>query len=190
MHYVGLSRVTIEGLYITELCENKITVSSEVEKHMKYLRTEGKLELCISPVYNADERAINVRFLNACSLHKHIDDVRADLNYLKTDINIFSETRFSNADSNTMYQIGQRNLVRNDDIHSDNGRPYGGTAVYSRVDYYPGYPFCCKRIEIIAIRLMVIPHITIIGIYRSPRVPVSQFLHCSKANTHAIFNQV
>ena len=70
-----------------------------------------------------------------------------------------------------MYQIGQCNLVRN------NGRPYGGTAVYSRIDYYPGYPFCCNRsgIEIIAIRLMVIPHITIIGIYRSPRVPVSQF---------------
>ena len=59
--------------------------------------------------------------------------MRADLNYLKTDINIFSETRFSNADSNTMYQIGQCNLVRNDDIHYDNGRPYGGTAVYSRI---------------------------------------------------------
>lgn len=178
MHYVGLSRVTtIEGLYITELSEDKITVSSEVEKHMKYLRTEGKLELCISPVYNADERAIKVCFLNARSLHKHIDDVRADLNYLKTDINIFSETRFSNADSNTMYQIGQCSLFRNDDIRNDNGRPYGGTAVYSRIDYYPGYPFCCNRsgIEIIAIRLIVIPHITIIGIYRSPRVPVSQF---------------
>lgn len=90
MHYVGLSRVTTtERLYITELCEDKITVSSEVEKHMKYLRTEGKLELCISPVYNAHERAIKVCFLNARSLHKHIDDVRADLNYLKTDINIF-----------------------------------------------------------------------------------------------------
>ena len=70
MHYVGLSRVTtIEGLYVTELCEDKITVSSEVEKHMKYLRKEGKLELCISPVYNADERAIKVCFLNARSLH-------------------------------------------------------------------------------------------------------------------------
>ena len=61
MHYVGLSRVTtIEGLYITQLCEDKIAASSEVEKHMKYLRTEGKLDLCFSPVYNADERAIKV----------------------------------------------------------------------------------------------------------------------------------
>lgn len=68
MHYVGLSRVTtIEGLYITELSEDKITVSSEVEKHMKYIRTEGKLELRISPVYNADERAIKVCFLNVLS---------------------------------------------------------------------------------------------------------------------------
>lgn len=71
-----------------------------------------------------------------------------------------------------MYQIGQCNFVRDDDIHNDNGRPYGGTAVYSRIDYYPGYPFCCNRsgIEIIAIRLMVIPHITIIGIYRSKQL--------------------
>ena len=178
MHYVGLSRVTtIEGLYITQLCEDKIAVSSEVEKHMKYLRTEGKLDLCFSPVYNADERAIKVCFLNARSLHKHIDDVRADLNYLKTDISIFSETRFSNADSNSVYQIAQYNLFRNDDISNNNGHPYGGTAIYSRIDYYPGYPLCSNRsgIEIIAIRLMVIPHITIIAIYRSPRVPVSQF---------------
>ena len=71
MHYVGLSRVTtIEGLYIIQLCEDKLAVSSEVEKHMKYLRTEGKLDLCFSSVYNADERAIKVCFLNARSLHK------------------------------------------------------------------------------------------------------------------------
>ena len=33
LHYVGLSRVTtIEGLHITELCENKIAVSPDVQK--------------------------------------------------------------------------------------------------------------------------------------------------------------
>ena len=23
-----------------------------------------------------------------------------------------------------------------------NVRPYGGTAIYSRTEYYPGYPYC------------------------------------------------
>ena len=48
IHYVGLSRVTtIEGLYITDLCENKIAVSNTVHKEMARLRNDGKLSLCV-----------------------------------------------------------------------------------------------------------------------------------------------
>ena len=37
IHYVGLSRVTtIEGLYITDLCENKIAVSNAVREEILY----------------------------------------------------------------------------------------------------------------------------------------------------------
>ena len=44
IHYVGLSRVTtIEGLYITNLCEDKIAVSNNVRTEMSKLRTECKL---------------------------------------------------------------------------------------------------------------------------------------------------
>ena len=58
IHYVGLSKVTtIEGLYMSDLCEDKIAVSSDVKEHMKFLRTGGKLDLCISPVYNTEARA-------------------------------------------------------------------------------------------------------------------------------------
>ena len=36
IHYVGLCRVTtIEGLHITNLCEHKIAVNSDVEKEME-----------------------------------------------------------------------------------------------------------------------------------------------------------
>ena len=50
IHYVGLSRVTtIDGLYITDLCENKIAVSSDVEAEMKCLRTKAKLDLLLFP---------------------------------------------------------------------------------------------------------------------------------------------
>ena len=41
VHYVGLSRVTtIEGLYITDLCESKIVVNLEVKAEMQHLRKD------------------------------------------------------------------------------------------------------------------------------------------------------
>ena len=146
IHYVGLSRVTaIEGLHITNLCEDKISVSPAVEKEMLRLRGEGKLDLCLSPIYTAPESSIKLSFLNARSLHKHINDVLADRNYLSTDICVFSETRFNGSDSDTMYKIGEHILFRNDAASQHNERPYGGTAVYTRIDYYPGYPYCCNQ---------------------------------------------
>ena len=63
IHYVGLSRVTtIEGLYITDLCENKIAVSNAVREEMARLRNEGKLSLCVSPVYKADQISFKLFF--------------------------------------------------------------------------------------------------------------------------------
>ena len=90
IHYVSLSRVTaIEGLHITNLCEDKISVSPGVKKEMLRLRGEGKLNLCLSPIYTAPESSIKLSFLNARSLHKHINDVLADINYLSTDTSVF-----------------------------------------------------------------------------------------------------
>ena len=177
IHYVGLSRVTtIEGLHISDLCEDKIAVSPDVQNEMKRLRTKGKLDLSFSPIYSADENAIKICFLNARSLHRHMNDVRADLNYSSTDVSIFSETRFCVTESSNMYTLEHYTLFRNDDTSSHNGRPYRGTAVFSRIDYYPGYPYCYNRngIEVTLIRLMIIPHITIIAIYRSPAVQIRQ----------------
>ena len=177
IHYVGLSRVTtIEGLYITDLCEDKIAISDDVRQEMKRLRCEGKLCLCISPVYRAKEIPFKLCFLNARSLHKHIQDVRRDFNYSSTDVNIFSESRFSPSDSDCMYTIDGYSLFRNDSALTGIVRPFGGTAVYSRTDYFPGYPYCHNLygIEITIMRFMILPRVTIIGVYRSPRIPVRQ----------------
>jgi len=109
-------------------------------------------------------------------LHKHIEDVRRDLNYSSTDVSIFSETRFSHTDSDDMYSIDEYSLFRNDSTSTGNIRPFGGTAVYSHTDYYPGYPYSLSsdNLEITVLRFMIIPHITIISVYRSPRTPVTQ----------------
>ena len=179
IHYVGLSRVTtINGLFITDLCEDKIAVSNDVQTEMQRLRTEGQLPLSIKPIYEAPNNSIKICFLNARSLHKHIDDIRHDLNYLSTDVNIFSETRFSQLDDDNLYHIKDYTLFRNDDTTrvSQNTRPFGGMAVYSRLDYYPGYPYCANTngVEITVIRLMIMPHISIVDVYRSPAVPITQ----------------
>ena len=178
IHYVGLSRVTsIEGLHITDLCENKIAVHQDVKKEMERLRTSAKLQLCISPIYEVTGSLLKVCYLNARSVHKHIQDIHKDLNYSATDINIFAETRFSSQDSNDMYNVSGYDLFRNDNSNSNNGsRPYGGTAVYSRIPYLPGYPYChnIHGVEITVIKITTHEDWTILGIYRSPKVPVRQ----------------
>ena len=75
-----------------------------------------------------------VRYLNARSLHKHINDVRHDLNLTSTDINIFSEKRCMRSDNDVMYEISGYTLFRND-CHSLTSRPFGGMAVFSRVEF-------------------------------------------------------
>jgi hypothetical protein len=178
IHYVGLSRVTtIEGLYITDLCEEKIAVNPHVAAEMELLRNEHALKLSVTPIYRTDEVSFKLCYLNTRSLHKHIDDVRHDLNFTNTDINIFSETRSMTSDNNIMYDIDRYTLFRNDG-HSSISRPFGGMAVFSRVEFLPGYPHChnINGIEIIIMKVMILPHVTIVGVYRSPRIAVQQLL--------------
>ena len=74
---------------------------------MKRLRTDaGRLKMLgVSPLYTVSGCVFKLCFLNTRSLHRHIDDVRKDLNYSNTDLNLFSETRFSHLDNEDMYKI-------------------------------------------------------------------------------------
>ena len=179
IHYVRLSRVTtIEELYITDLCESKIAVHPDVKKEMERLRTSGKLKLCICPLYEITGSHLKLCCLNARSVHRHIQDL----------CNIFAETRFSCQDPNDMYDITDYNLFRNDNPNSNSGlRPYDGTDVYSKTPYFPGYPYSnnIHGIEITVIKVISKADFTILGIYRSPKVPVRQ--PC-EANTEVLNN--
>ena len=63
IHYVGLSRVTtIDGLFINDLCENKIAVSCDVQREMDRLRGEGKLSLSVTLVYNVSKISFKACF--------------------------------------------------------------------------------------------------------------------------------
>ena len=166
---------------MTDLCENKIAVSDDVRTEMHRLRTEGQLTSAVNPLYNVPEISLKICYLNARSLHKHIKDVRADLNYSSTDVSIFAESRFCNLDDDSLYNLTHDNkysMFRNDAParNPSNIRPYGGTVVYSCLDYYPGYPYCANTngIEITVLRFIIILHISIIGIYRSPARSIEQ----------------
>jgi len=104
----------MEGLYIINRCEEKIPVNTDVQKEMLRLKTEAKLHLCINSIYNASEVPLKLCYLNARSLHRRIEDVCTDWNYSSTDVNIFSETRFSHSDDNSLYVIDNYTLFRND----------------------------------------------------------------------------
>ena len=178
IHYVGLSRVTtIEGLHITNLCESKIAVNPDVQTEMKRLRSSGCVKLSVLPLYAANPIAFKICYLNTRSLHKHIDDIRKDLNYSSADISIFSETRFINSDHDSMYTIDGYDLFGNDSqSFNETTRPFGGTAIYSRIKFISGHPYNFNKnsVEITVMRCMDLPHVTIIGVYRSPKVPLRQ----------------
>ena len=179
IHYVALIRVTtIEGLYITDLCENKISVDQRVVKEMEMLRTEHKLKLCFTPLYMLDHNELKICYLNARSLHKHIQDVRKDINYCSIDILIFAETRFSPLDSDEVYNIDGFRLFRNDILNSRNERPYGGTAVYTRIPLVDGYPYSrnIDGIEFTIIKIEDRPDLAVVGTYRSPKIAISRLL--------------
>ena len=183
IHYVALSRVaTIEGLYITDLCESKISVDPRVVKEMQLLRNECKLDLCFTPLYMLENTNLKICYLNARSLHKHIDDVRKDINYLSTDVLIFTETRFCPHDPDEMYAIEGYELFRNDETSNAN-RPYHGTAVYSRVQMLNGYLYARNYhgIEFTIAKTVEHPDLIIVGIYRSPRVVSSSLLTANRS---------
>jgi len=123
-----------------------------------------------SQLYDVTGSLFKVCYLNATSVHRHIEDLRKDLNYSGADVYIFAETRFSCQDPNDMYDITGYNLFRNDNHNSISGsRPYGGTAVYSKIPYLPGYPYCRNIHGIEVTIIKIISHED-----RSPKVPVRQ----------------
>ena len=178
IHYVALSRVTtLEGLYITNLNEEKICVSSKVEEEMNRLRTNAYLKPCLRLIDQQDESFVKIMFLNARSLHKHFLDVKNYLGFYLPDVAIFSETRLSVLDTIQEFEIEKYTLFRNDEaMILSNQRPFHGTAIYCCLSCKVGYPKCQNAfgVEISVIELECLPHVIIAGVYRSPSVPVRQ----------------
>ena len=77
---------------------------------MELLRNELNLNFSVTPIYKKNQVAFKICYLNAWLLHKQIDDVRRDLNFTNTDINIFSEARCLTSDNDITYDINGYSL--------------------------------------------------------------------------------
>ena len=100
IHYVALSRLkTFDGLYITDLNTNKISISKAVKAEMQHLR-ECKTDLTLQFLYNMAD-VFRLTFLNAMSLHRHSLDVKNDFNFQVAEVICFCETRFDDTSEST-----------------------------------------------------------------------------------------
>jgi len=135
IHYVGLSRVrTLEGLFILNLCENKMHISENVRHEMAQLCTSRRMPISLYfPQLHASPTTFNILFLNVRSLHKHIAEVRHDHVITACDVCIFCETRTADTDDDDMYHIDNFNHIIHCSSHNSRQRPHYGLALYSKL---------------------------------------------------------
>ncbi|CAC5397939.1 unnamed protein product [Mytilus coruscus] len=136
MHYVALSRAQkAEDIYIIgDMNAEKISVSQEVKEEMKRLRNERTLNLCYTPLYIIEDSKFKICFHNSQSLHLHIDDVKADDNFIASDVNMFVESQLCRKDKDSDYTIPGFQLYRND--FSIERTSYG-SVIYIKDAFHP-----------------------------------------------------
>ena len=181
MHYVALSRVTsMNGLNILNLQEDKISVNSDVEKEMERLRLM-KPETSLKFLCSIKQK-FKIIFLNANSLHRHIEDVRKDFNFKSADIACFCETRFQHTDSDESTSLPRFYTYRQDSTtQQGNHRPAYGLALYSKRKFPANFPknFNSKSVEMTILKLKK-PDITLVVVYKPPKSKVDFLLQSIK----------
>ena len=173
-HYVALSRVTKKsGLHIRNLNEEKIKQDSSVVTEMKRLRTEATLQLCYTPVYTMEESTLVFAFHNVRSLHHHIKDVQADLNYMSANIVALAESRLVHDDKDEEYALPGFQIIRNDqtDYSDRQHRPPHGLVLYIKENMTFDVLSCVstKEIEYTTIKIQHGGEVLyLVALYRSP----------------------
>jgi hypothetical protein len=172
-HYVAFSRVTqLSGLYITDINEKGICLDRQVVAEMERLRTDGKLDLCYTPVYNLSESMLKVVFLNTSSLHCHFPDLASDDNITSADIIGIAESRLTSNDSDAAYTLPSYQIIRNDQVPlSATVRPHHGLVVYVKNQLNIDYVHKHSSIEFECIITKVsnmTQSVLVVVIYKSP----------------------
>ncbi len=175
LHYVGLSRVTeMSGVKILHgrFHDDKIHVNDRVKLEMSRLRSEAKLKLCFKPLSEIKSDFLVISF-NAQSLHKHIENVKADWNMKAAMVIGICETRLKHGEDCSKYQMADFHFHHIDQQLESNQRPYHGVALYVKKAFksQPMFHICTEKFECIA-REIIIPcmqsTIQVIMCYKKP----------------------
>ncbi|KAK3099796.1 hypothetical protein FSP39_009735 [Pinctada imbricata] len=169
IHYVAVSRLkSLDGLHIINLEENKIAVSTDVQREMERLRsipqqTSSTLSL------SSNEGNLKIVYLNARSLHRHLPDIKCDININVSDVAIFSETRLCERDSQDATSLTSHPYqYRFDGSCAGDNRPYHGLNIYSKQELIVIDQSKRNNIEIVLAETNM--GISVIAVYKPPTV--------------------
>ncbi|CAG2214630.1 unnamed protein product [Mytilus edulis] len=131
--------------------------------------------------YKGESNKYTIGFLNANSLHKHIEDVRLDYSLTSADLICFCETRFLHRDNDDATKLQNFHTYRQDSNASQGYiRPSYGLAIYyKKCSFVEGYPkdVNSKTIESSLIQLQhPIKDLLVCFLYRPPKIPIKSLL--------------
>ena len=172
LHYVALSRLTsINGLYILNLQQDKISVSQEVKQEMQRLRaskTEEQHSFVTSPC------TFKIIYLNCRSLNRHMEDVLKDWNIKHSSVACFSETRFCDRDQLDQTALHDFYQYRQDSKSHTASRPFHGLAIHSTSAFELKLNLNANGVEVTLFKVSKQPDITFVSLYKPPCVQVHE----------------
>jgi hypothetical protein len=134
-HYVGLSRLTSpENLFLFDFAADNIRTAPQVKAEMKRMRDGCRVQVLAPNLNNAYPASLTLLAHNARSLHVHVAEVRADINFQAAEIILHSETRARASDAQHHYHLDGYLCTRADATPQteDVVRPHHGTAIHTR----------------------------------------------------------
>ena len=179
-HYVAFSRVkTLQGLHLRNFNPSKICTSDAATTEMKRLR-DSSPQVSLHG-HRQEEVSFRITYANAQSLHRHIQDVRADAVVQNSDVAIFAETRLLPTDLPT--DITGFQATHFFDITEHQDRPFHGLSVYVK-DPKVISPFKKNPTELEIVHFSVRYDSTsaldndllVLALYKPPKLQLNQLL--------------
>ena len=176
IHYVAFSRVTsIAGLYIKNIHEKSISVSTKVSDYLKNALQNNKLQ---TNIQFSDKDTLNLLLNNSRSFKKHFNAIQHNKLILQQHINIFRESKLCKHDKS----IGDYMIIRAD--QKINLTP---TYLKNEIEIHKVQYMSTETIDTLYINITFKSKtILIFSIYNSPK---NSYLQIEKHSIHLLYKE-